>query len=165
MTRTIRVFLFSLILAHCAESRSVIPVTNKDEALQWFNQNQSTLEYILGELLASPRIKWIEKMRMELLPKYGEFSESDIAKFEALLEESQEIGIISISVAREENSMDSELISVTLVLISEGLMTNGYSLAIAYIPDPNFVLRSEDYGIEYEALNLENWYLSELFHD
>jgi hypothetical protein len=74
MIQIIKAFLLALVLSQNACAESEESVKNKEEAIVWFSVNEVQIEQVLEMLLAHPKIRRVENMRMQFIPKYGEFS-------------------------------------------------------------------------------------------
>ncbi len=157
--------LVALVVLQTACAESTSSVKNKEEAVIWFSDNENDIEKILAILFAHPNIQRVEDMRMQFIPKYGEFSEADEKAYKFLFSLSENMGIKAISVARKRNSIEGDLLGVDIILISEGLTTKGYALSIEYIPDSVYVEKAKGRGVLYQQLNKENWYLAEYLNN
>lgn len=161
----IRIISFALVVLMLTQVVCARPVEDKESAVEWFKSNHVELSSLLDKVLSHPTIQRVEDMKMDFIPKYGEFSQDDIQAYRAALEMSDELGIKAIYVSRKGNSADGDLLGVDMVLISEGLTTKGYALTVEYIPNPNYVEKAKEHGILYYPLGVENWYLAEYINN
>jgi hypothetical protein len=165
MTQIIKALFLVLVLSQGACAESVSSVKSKEEAISWFSENGKQLEQVLEMLLAHPKISRVEDMRMQFIPKYGEFSATDEDAYKSLLQQSKQLGVKAISVARRGNVIDGDLLGIDMVLISEGLTTKGYALTVEYIPDSGYIEKAKKHGILYQQLNKKSWYLVEYLNN
>ena len=165
MIQIIKVIFVVLSLLQIACTESVDSVKNKEETVVWFSNNENNLEQILTVLFSHPNIQRVEDIRMQFIPRFGDFSEADEKAYKSILSLSENMGIKAISIARKNNSIDGDLISVDMILISEGLTTRGYALSIEYIPDLKYVEKAKTHGAFYQKLNKKNWYIAEYINN
>lgn len=165
MIQAIKVIFVALVLLQSACAESVDSVKSKEEAIAWFSENENNLEQMLEVLFSHPNIQRVEGMRMQFIPKFGEFSEADEQAYKSLLSRSENLGIKAISIARKKNSIDGDLLGVDMILISEGLTTRGYALSVEYVPNPKYIEKAKAHGTLYHKLHKENWYIAEYINN
>jgi hypothetical protein len=142
-------------------------VKDKDDAVEWFKKNEDELNQLVDKLLAHPNIERVEDMRMDLIPKYGAFSDSDLKTYNEILKAINRLGVIAVIVSRRGNTPPDDLIGIEMLLKSKGLsIGGGYALSVGYMPDAEFVKKAiDDYGEKYYPLGSKDWYVIEITGD
>ncbi|MEX1221541.1 MAG: hypothetical protein WEA82_05460 [Idiomarina sp.] len=157
----IRTISFILLLALLTQVGCADKVESKESVATWFAENQAEIVELRDTVLSHPNIKRVESAEMEFVSSYGEFSKDDLEAYKTVLQQSQDLGIKSISVGKKGAALSGKLINVSMVVISKGITGAGYALAIEYIPDSGYIELAKEHNILFSPLTLENWYLVE----
>lgn len=130
------------------------------DARNWFSSYQSELEQVKLVLSEHPNIKRIDPaLRLDFVPKNGEFSDADYQAYQELVKTCKRMGIENIVVYRDKKDAISTLTSINFTVASKGLLTKGSSVSVEFLKDLSFAENAAEYGLRYQPLELENWFV------
>ena len=127
---------------------------------EWFAKNQAELVGMKHVLEKHPKVERVDpELRMMFVSGSDEFSGLDTAAYQELLKKCQLLNIKNIAVYRKEIEDELQIASAEFVVFSEGLLTKGRSISIEYLKDESFVEKASSYGLRYQPLGKEGWFV------
>ncbi len=135
---------------------------------KWYREHKTELMDLHRLLLGHPAIKRVTPgQKLEYAPKYGEFdAETEAAYYEAR-KRAVDLGIITISVYRTEDTPPDDANHIGYVLRTRGLsFTSNSAVRVEYNPDQILLARYKSEAFrKIVPLDISDWYVHQYDKD
>jgi hypothetical protein len=155
ISKIIYCIIFLLFLCNCSNT------DEKTSAIHWFNNHKTQIIELKNELLQHPNVHWINpSLTLKEMYKEGELTAEDCLFYEHTVKKMNELDIRIVSVFREKNKMDGDLLSVSFKIkdVGGGILKSKYAVSIQYILNDKVINTFKPNEIY--PLNEKEWFVT-----